>query len=168
MDGQKVVPSGNRGQEEETAADRKQDGWMTSGKQQVQNGRGRHKIGENGRHLQRATSCSGWTKPPSNLKLISNQAFRQARALVTGLEPATEREFIIHYVTDATINNKTLKHSLLAEHQAVKQAPTGVEAAGLPRARAPVFKATNQRPGSEIRSVTAQPVARAADGSNCD
>ncbi|GFN76702.1 endonuclease-reverse transcriptase [Plakobranchus ocellatus] len=24
------------------------------------------KIGGKGRHLQRATSCSGWTKPPSN------------------------------------------------------------------------------------------------------
>ncbi|GFO07489.1 UDP-glucuronosyltransferase 2a1-like [Plakobranchus ocellatus] len=39
---------------------------MTSGKQQVRNGRGRHKIGVNRRHLQRATSYSGWTKPPSN------------------------------------------------------------------------------------------------------
>ncbi|GFO24676.1 hypothetical protein PoB_005118100 [Plakobranchus ocellatus] len=39
---------------------------MTSEEQQVHNGRGRHKIGGNGRHLQRATSCSEWTKPPSN------------------------------------------------------------------------------------------------------
>ncbi|GFO07790.1 hypothetical protein PoB_003429500 [Plakobranchus ocellatus] len=36
---------------------------MTSGEQQVHNGRGTHKIGGNGRHLQRASSCSGWTKP---------------------------------------------------------------------------------------------------------
>ncbi|GFO49164.1 hypothetical protein PoB_007566900 [Plakobranchus ocellatus] len=39
---------------------------MTSGEQQVHNGRGRHKIGGNGRHLQRATSCSEWTQPQSN------------------------------------------------------------------------------------------------------
>ncbi|GFN95336.1 hypothetical protein PoB_002184200 [Plakobranchus ocellatus] len=39
---------------------------MTSREQQVHNGRGRHKIGGNGRHLLRATSCSGWTKPPNN------------------------------------------------------------------------------------------------------
>ncbi|GFN86032.1 hypothetical protein PoB_001253800 [Plakobranchus ocellatus] len=39
---------------------------MTSGEQQVHNGRGAHKIGGNRRHLQRATSCSGWTKPSSN------------------------------------------------------------------------------------------------------
>ncbi|GFO12247.1 hypothetical protein PoB_003875200 [Plakobranchus ocellatus] len=43
---------------------------MTQGKQQVHNGRGRHTIGENGRHLQRATSCSGWTKPPSSQLLV--------------------------------------------------------------------------------------------------
>ncbi|GFN85314.1 hypothetical protein PoB_001182000 [Plakobranchus ocellatus] len=50
-----------------TGADQKQDGWMTSEEQQVHNGRGRHKIGGNdGRHLQKATSCSGWTKPSSN------------------------------------------------------------------------------------------------------
>ncbi|GFN74522.1 hypothetical protein PoB_000102800 [Plakobranchus ocellatus] len=54
-DEQKNSESGNQGQEEETGADRKQDGWMTSGKQQAQNDRGRHKIGGNGRHLQRAT-----------------------------------------------------------------------------------------------------------------
>ncbi|GFN88174.1 hypothetical protein PoB_001468000 [Plakobranchus ocellatus] len=47
-------------------ADQKQDGWTTSGEQRVHNGRGTHKIGGNGRHLQRATFCSGWTKPPSN------------------------------------------------------------------------------------------------------
>ncbi|GFN94399.1 hypothetical protein PoB_002090500 [Plakobranchus ocellatus] len=58
--------SGNQGQEEETGADQKQDGWMTSEMQQVHNGRGKQKIGGNGRHLQRDTSCSGWTKPPSN------------------------------------------------------------------------------------------------------
>ncbi|GFO02041.1 hypothetical protein PoB_002854600 [Plakobranchus ocellatus] len=39
---------------------------MTSIIQQVHNGRGRHKIGENGRYLQRDTFCSEWTKPPSN------------------------------------------------------------------------------------------------------
>ncbi|GFN87978.1 hypothetical protein PoB_001448400 [Plakobranchus ocellatus] len=61
-DGQKDAMGGNQGQEEETKADRKHDGWMTSGKQQVQDGRGRHKIGENGRHLRRAASCSGSTK----------------------------------------------------------------------------------------------------------
>ncbi|GFN82754.1 hypothetical protein PoB_000926000 [Plakobranchus ocellatus] len=66
IDGLKDAQSGNQGQEEETGIDQKQDGWMTSGKQQVHNGRGRHKIGGNRRHLQRATSCSGWTKPPSN------------------------------------------------------------------------------------------------------
>ncbi|GFO08125.1 hypothetical protein PoB_003463000 [Plakobranchus ocellatus] len=44
-DGQIDAQSGNQGEEEETGADRRQDGWMTSGKQQVQNGRGRHKIG---------------------------------------------------------------------------------------------------------------------------
>ncbi|GFO50498.1 endonuclease-reverse transcriptase [Plakobranchus ocellatus] len=32
----------------------------------VQNGRGRYKIGENGRHILMATSSSGCTKPPSN------------------------------------------------------------------------------------------------------
>ncbi|GFN90436.1 hypothetical protein PoB_001694200 [Plakobranchus ocellatus] len=61
-----IVATANRGQEEETGADQKQDGWMTSEEQQVHNGRGRHTIGGNRRHLQRATSCSGWTKPPSN------------------------------------------------------------------------------------------------------
>ncbi|GFO07015.1 dysbindin-like [Plakobranchus ocellatus] len=66
IDGLKDAQSGNQGQEEETRADRKQDGWMTSREQQVHNGRGTHKIKGNGRHLQRATSCSGWTKPPSN------------------------------------------------------------------------------------------------------
>ncbi|GFN91089.1 hypothetical protein PoB_001759500 [Plakobranchus ocellatus] len=66
IDGLKDAQSGNQGQEEETGAEQKQDGWMTSGKQQVHNGRGRHKIGGNGRHLQRATSCIGWTKPPNN------------------------------------------------------------------------------------------------------
>ncbi|GFO34346.1 Atrial natriuretic peptide clearance receptor [Plakobranchus ocellatus] len=65
-DGLKDAQSSNRGQEEESGADQKQDGWMTSGKQQVQNGRGRHKIGGNGRYLQRTTSRSGWTKSPSN------------------------------------------------------------------------------------------------------
>ncbi|GFO38582.1 hypothetical protein PoB_006508700 [Plakobranchus ocellatus] len=34
--------------------------------QQLHNGRGRHKIGGNGRHLKRSTSCSGWKKPPSS------------------------------------------------------------------------------------------------------
>ncbi|GFN89681.1 A disintegrin and metalloproteinase with thrombospondin motifs 6 [Plakobranchus ocellatus] len=63
IDGLKDAQSGNQDQEEETGTDRKQDGWMTSGEQQVHSGRGRHKIGGNGRHLQRATSCSGWTKP---------------------------------------------------------------------------------------------------------
>ncbi|GFO49861.1 endonuclease-reverse transcriptase [Plakobranchus ocellatus] len=66
IDGLKDAQSGNQGQEEETGADQKQDGWMTSGEQQVHNGGGTHKIGGNGRHLQRAISCSGWTKPPSN------------------------------------------------------------------------------------------------------
>ncbi|GFO03742.1 hypothetical protein PoB_003024700 [Plakobranchus ocellatus] len=66
IDGLKDAHSGNQGQEEEIGADQKQDGWLTSGEQQVQNGTGRHKIGGNGRHLQRATSCSRWTKPPSN------------------------------------------------------------------------------------------------------
>ncbi|GFO08532.1 hypothetical protein PoB_003503700 [Plakobranchus ocellatus] len=67
IDGLKDAQSCNQGQIEETGADQKQDGWMTSGKQQVHNGRGRHnKIGGNERHLQRTTSCSGWTKPPSN------------------------------------------------------------------------------------------------------
>ncbi|GFO37026.1 hypothetical protein PoB_006353100 [Plakobranchus ocellatus] len=58
--------SGNQGQGEEIEADLKQDGWMTSEEQQIHNGRGRHTIGGNGRRLQRATSCSRWTKPPSN------------------------------------------------------------------------------------------------------
>ncbi|GFN88653.1 hypothetical protein PoB_001515900 [Plakobranchus ocellatus] len=66
MDGLKDAHNGNQGQEEETGADQKQNGWMTSGEQQVHNGRGRHKIGVNGRHLQSATFYSGWTKPPSN------------------------------------------------------------------------------------------------------
>ncbi|GFN91693.1 hypothetical protein PoB_001819900 [Plakobranchus ocellatus] len=66
IDGLKDAQSGNQGQEEETGADQKQDGWMTSGEQQVHNDRGKHKIGGNGRHLQRATSCSRWTKPPSH------------------------------------------------------------------------------------------------------
>ncbi|GFN83742.1 hypothetical protein PoB_001024800 [Plakobranchus ocellatus] len=61
-----LILLGNQGKEEETGEDRKQDGWMTSGEQQVHNVRGRHKIGGNRRHLQRATSCSGWTKPPIN------------------------------------------------------------------------------------------------------
>ncbi|GFO12177.1 endonuclease-reverse transcriptase [Plakobranchus ocellatus] len=65
-DGLKDAQSGNQGQEAEAGTNRKQDRWMTSGEQQVHNGRGRHKVGGNGRHLQRATSSSGWTKPPGN------------------------------------------------------------------------------------------------------
>ncbi|GFO21723.1 endonuclease-reverse transcriptase [Plakobranchus ocellatus] len=52
IDGLKDAQSGNQGQEEETGADQRQDRWMTSGEQQVHNGRGTHKIGGNGRHLQ--------------------------------------------------------------------------------------------------------------------
>ncbi|GFN82488.1 hypothetical protein PoB_000899400 [Plakobranchus ocellatus] len=48
---------------------------MTSGKQQVHKGRGKHKIGGNGRHLQKATSCSGWTKPPSNQNKIRDMQY---------------------------------------------------------------------------------------------
>ncbi|GFO17249.1 hypothetical protein PoB_004375400 [Plakobranchus ocellatus] len=54
----KRCASGNQGHEEETGADRKQDGWMTSGNQYAQNERGRHKIGGSGIYLQRSTSCS--------------------------------------------------------------------------------------------------------------
>ncbi|GFO14426.1 endonuclease-reverse transcriptase [Plakobranchus ocellatus] len=50
IDGLKDAQSGNQGQEEETGADQKQDGWMTSEEQQVHNGRGAHKIGGNRRH----------------------------------------------------------------------------------------------------------------------
>ncbi|GFO02521.1 endonuclease-reverse transcriptase [Plakobranchus ocellatus] len=49
------------------------DRWMISGEQQVHNGRGRHKIGGNGRHLQKATSCRVWTKPPSNQETRDDQ-----------------------------------------------------------------------------------------------
>ncbi|GFO18384.1 hypothetical protein PoB_004488900 [Plakobranchus ocellatus] len=59
IDGLKDAQSANQSQEEETGADRKQDGWMTSEEQQVHKGRGRHKIGGNGRYLQRARFCSG-------------------------------------------------------------------------------------------------------------
>ncbi|GFO12203.1 hypothetical protein PoB_003870800 [Plakobranchus ocellatus] len=59
IDELKDAQSGNQGQKKGTGADRKQNGWMTSEEQQVHNGRGRHKIGGNGRHLQRAISCSG-------------------------------------------------------------------------------------------------------------
>ncbi|GFN90200.1 chemosensory receptor c [Plakobranchus ocellatus] len=66
INGLKDAQSGNQGQEEETGADWKEDGWMTSGEQEVHNVRGKHKNGGNGRNQQRATSCSGWTKPPRN------------------------------------------------------------------------------------------------------
>ncbi|GFN91514.1 hypothetical protein PoB_001802000 [Plakobranchus ocellatus] len=62
----KDAQSGIQGQEEETGVDQKQDGWMTSEEQQVLSSRERHKIGGIRKHLQRATSCSGWTKPLSN------------------------------------------------------------------------------------------------------
>ncbi|GFO07854.1 endonuclease-reverse transcriptase [Plakobranchus ocellatus] len=66
IDGLKDAQCGKQGQEEETGADQKQNGWMTSEEQQVHNGRDTHKIGGNRRYLQRAASCSGETKPPSN------------------------------------------------------------------------------------------------------
>ncbi|GFN85387.1 endonuclease-reverse transcriptase [Plakobranchus ocellatus] len=49
----KKCTEGNQGQEEETGAGQKQDGWMASEEQQVHNGRGRYKIGGIGRYLQR-------------------------------------------------------------------------------------------------------------------
>ncbi|GFO11792.1 hypothetical protein PoB_003829700 [Plakobranchus ocellatus] len=64
---------------------------MTSGQQQVYNGRGRHKIGGNGIHLQRAKSYSGWTKPPSSQDTLLEKKTKEKTKRCTEWQPRSGR-----------------------------------------------------------------------------